>query len=633
MQTRNKLAPTWGGDSYRATRGIAQGCPLSTLLANTILQLVLPPPCPEVTFSMYLDDTVIMSRSREALAGATAHVLEQFKLLGLQVNEKKSTFVGFGHLSEDDVRDFAISELRLPLVRRTTMLGFDLHTENVDGATDGQRKRSEEAQARLARVAKLPGGASYKQKVLNLMVSSLWRWAPLGQKPHASTRDGLRRKVTCTLLGKIPRSQSHEVLYAALWKGHLLDPSWTQTQSTLVLAWKLLHSHPHTRVLMEHEPPPGTLFHDLDLMLASTGMTRDGPKLIGMTSTIDITDYADASALAHAARAWYREHLLAQVEQRRPREFEGLSEGVNYEWLHKFEASIHDPLRLSVFRRYTTGSFLCKERQHRHSKFQIAPLCMVCDGIETISHIVRSCVRHSFAYHREYLDSLSALSAERIAKNGIPLLTEDVRAGGYEKWAFYMGSVLAALQQRDVDNAHIIVQTQPCQSQSQVGHVRRRLRGKQRPPLGPSQTASVRRRLRGKQPRPVAYGSDGTLTAPRARVYNTAVNRVLASVAFDDQGEWHINGHTIVRRGEEAECTLVCTRCHRSKLWRWRHLWANSPCNGERHKRAMTSPGWSDKPAHISADLVTKRLTCLACESTCALKHILRFVTKHAGCV
>eukprot|EP00971_Amphidinium_carterae_P278034 5519246-Amphidinium_carterae.1 len=37
--TRNKLSPVWGGSTYTTVRGIAQGCPLSTILANALLRL------------------------------------------------------------------------------------------------------------------------------------------------------------------------------------------------------------------------------------------------------------------------------------------------------------------------------------------------------------------------------------------------------------------------------------------------------------------------------------------------------------------------------------------------------------------------------------------------------------------
>eukprot|EP00971_Amphidinium_carterae_P145415 2881550-Amphidinium_carterae.1 len=647
-KTRNKLTPVWGGRAYSTVRGCPQGCPLSTLLANALLKILPPEERPEIACSMYLDDTVIMSRSKKDLIAAVNVVLSRLRKMGLEVNASKCTYVGFGRLSEGDRKDLQLEGFSIPLSLRTTMLGFDLHTDEVREASDPQQKRAAIALERLDRVAKVPGNMMYRQTLVNLMVSSLWRWAPLGQTPHAQMNNKLRARVTAVLQGpKVQRSQSFEILYGALLKGHLVDPAWTQLQSTLVLAWKLFHAHSEARVLLFEDSPPGSLLHDLDRMLSTVHMWREGSCIHGQDCSFDFMLMDTAAALAHASREHYRQHLFARLEERRPREFTGLHRGLNREWLHRYHSSLCDPLRTSVFRRFVTGAFLCKERQHRHSKGAVDPHCMVCEEIETVRHITAECRRHCYAYHRTYLGALSEQSADFLARCGLPLVTEDIKNAGYEAYAMFMSSVIAALLQRDIDNAYV-VRRRPEESANWVAPVRRRLRGKQPPPHYMDQLSVIkgssssrlpkgmllRRRLVGKQRRPAAFALqlDPALSAPRA--YNSANNRFLAGICFNEQGIWTINGHAIKKEENEQGCSLVCTLCHRHKLWKWRHLWALSHCSGPRNRitRAKRAASWFCQPPHVKIDYDNQRLHCLVCQGSSAVKHLTRFMTRHTKC-
>eukprot|EP00971_Amphidinium_carterae_P332426 6466583-Amphidinium_carterae.1 len=645
MATRNKLSAVWAGAEYRTIRGCAQGCPLSTLLANVILRLLVPTSTSDVECCMYLDDIMLMSRSRPALIAAASEITATLQHMGLELNASKSVFTGLGCLKATDRADIVIGELTLPMSYRTDLLGFDLHSEAVQDETPAQKKRGGTAFTRLSRIAKLPGGALHKQKLVGLMVASLWQWAPLGQRPHASARASLRRRVTAVLNGpKFPRAQSHEILYGAVLKGHLLDPAWVQMHATVVLAWKMLKADLSAQVLLEVPPPPGSLLHDLDDMLRSLGMWRDGSHIHGRNSDFDFMHFDTAGALAHTAREHFRTHMFANVEARRPKEFAGLHLGINREWLHRFHSSLKDPLQISIFKRFITGSFLCRERQHRHSGGRLNPYCMVCPGleIETVSHITASCVRHSFAYHRSYLDALSPQSAEMLSKHGLPLLTEDVIAAGYDSYACFLRSTMAALLQRDVDNSHIVLPDLPHEDYKPPTEiVRRRLRGKQPPPplklIYPLivRPDVPRRRLRGKQPRPRAYAlRPKDLTQPRVRKASGTA-KFLESIHFQEDGLWRVNGHAIQVEGEGDTATLTCTLCQRRKQWKWRHLWSLSHCAGSKHQRkprAKTCLAWHRRPRHIIIDELTNRLTCIACSATCSQKHLERFVIRHTKC-
>eukprot|EP00971_Amphidinium_carterae_P114531 2269283-Amphidinium_carterae.1 len=638
MATRNKLSSVWAGSEYKTVRGCPQGCPLSTLLANASLKLLVPTSCPEVQCCMYLDDLMLMSRSRDALTKAAREVAEALKMMGLELNATKSIYTGFGDLKHADCTNLDVHNVSVPMTYRTDLLGFDLHSEAVQCETDAQRKRGDTAFTRLSRIAKLPGGALHKQKLVSLMVASLWQWAPLGQKPHATARASLRRRVTAVLNGpKFPRSQSHEIVYGALLKGHLLDPAWIQVHATIVLAWKMLSVDLSSQVLLGVPPTPGSLLHDLDEMLRSYGMTRSGSVIQGTNTSLDFMAFESAGALAHSAREHFRTHMFAALEARRPKEFEGISLGINREWLHRYHASLKDPLRASAFRRFTSGSFLCKERQHRHSKGIINPHCMICPGaeVETMTHITTSCVRHSFAYQRQYLGSLSPESAARLARNGLPILAVDVLAAGYDAFACFMGSIVAVLLQRDIDidNANVMLPDLDPADLAFECEPRRRLRGKQPPPkesaplpkrrrgkisikCAPAvgRCAGVtRRRLTCKQPRPRAYDAQPTLAFDppvndKMKDDDSVLPRPWENFDAED-GLWRIQGHAIKLEGEGAFATLTCTLCQRHKLRKWGHLWSLSACTGGKHQRkqrAKTCVAWHRRPQHIILDEITK---------------------------
>eukprot|EP00971_Amphidinium_carterae_P046529 916660-Amphidinium_carterae.1 len=74
---------------------------------------------------------------------------------------------------------------------------------------------------------------------------------------------------------------------------------------------------------------------------------------------------------------------------------------------------------------------------------------MLCSEVETVTHITTSCVRHCYAYHREYLGLLSPQSSTRLARNGLPIMAGDVIAAGYDAYACFMSSIIATLLQRD----------------------------------------------------------------------------------------------------------------------------------------------------------------------------------------
>eukprot|EP00971_Amphidinium_carterae_P096481 1909299-Amphidinium_carterae.1 len=314
-------------------------------------------------------------------------------MMGLELNPSKCTYTGLGCLQQKDRSDLALPGLSIPMTYRTDLLGFDIHTTAVQDETPAQKKRAEVAFNRLSRISKLPGGAVHKQLLIGLMVASLWQWAPLGQRPHASARASLRRRVTTVLNGHgFPRAQAHELLYGALLKGHLLDPAWIQAHATIILAWKMISADASSQVLLAAPPTEGSLLRDLDDMLASLRMWRDQSTIGGINTEFDFMKFDTAAALAHTAREHFRTHMFAEVEARRPKEFDGLHLGIHREWIHRYHSSLKDPLRISAFKRFLTGSFLCKERQHRHSKGLTNPRCMLCsEEVETMTHITRKC--------------------------------------------------------------------------------------------------------------------------------------------------------------------------------------------------------------------------------------------------
>eukprot|EP00971_Amphidinium_carterae_P118404 2345883-Amphidinium_carterae.1 len=329
-------------------------------------------------------------------------------------------------------------------------------------------------------------------------------------------------------------------------------------------------------------------------------MHRIGSVIRGKAGTLDFLAHEDKGAAAHASRDFHRLHLFASIEERRPREYEGLHVGINLDWLRRCHEALHDPRKLSAFRRLVLGSFMCRERCKRHSsrnKF-VDPRCVVCLETETVPHITSECTRHSFAFHRTYLQSLEPASAARLARNAIPLMAPDIVAAGFESYMLFVQSVLCTLIQRDIDNSVL--------SHPDVGTE--------------SRLDLIKRRIRGKQPRPPAFVEnaleenafeDSAAPVEQARTHNTVTSRFLAGISFDDEGVWHVQGHRVTKEGVGADAVLTCEICKHHKLWKWRHLWAGAPCAGPRSelkvRRARRCVAWHCHPQHINVDMQVER--------------------------
>ena len=172
---------------------------------------------------------------------------------------------------------------------------------------------------------------------------------------------------------------------------------------------------------------------------------------------------------------------FAELERRRPRQFEGAAAALHpFTWSHW--RSITSAQTQELHKRWTAGAFLTRERQYRHARGRghapppWCPHCMEQGQYvkETVAHIVSECEY----YVNTGIDLRAALGETPICvwEAGLVPLSVNVKK---ETWLRFVKWALSSLHKRDIENAAMVGASE----QSKSCLVRRRIVGKQRPPL------------------------------------------------------------------------------------------------------------------------------------------------------
>eukprot|EP00971_Amphidinium_carterae_P353015 6492797-Amphidinium_carterae.1 len=603
---RNKLAPTWASQSYSTLRGCAQGCPISVTVANLILSLV--PSVDEsaskdVQTVMFLDDLSLYAEDKSQLVGNAAKACANIASLGLSIQPAKCVYAALGSNAATET-PLVFDDMTFEACDRTQLLGMDVHSHHIDTPHHSQGVRANVAKQRTERCARVPGSRMHRQNLMALMVASLWRWAPLDPPVSKEYRTTMRRKAWAAVEGcDRPWEEAFEITMGVLLKGHVVDCAWAQSHAAVQMVWQVLHFCSDLGVTFETPVPlPGTMASELDRLIECVGLQRHGLVLSSALCdlTVHLRESLSSAQIGHDFRTLLRGHSFAALAVRRPKEFEHCDRGIHLEWVRKAAKASLTPVQATAFRKFCTGSFLCHEREARHSKSTaISPLCSLCGDLETMSHITYECSKLP-VHHRQYLNKIQDKGArELLIRTGLPLDCPDIVHLGEKEYLHFTHHVSAALVRRNILTADA-------------------------PAIHP-----VKRRLTFKQRRSWAYRVDGCYGGiPKTRKGPNLDQRADMEFALEPDGTWHVNGHRV--RPCDTSCTpkLTCDLCCWTSAWVWKKIYYSKVCDmrPRRDKRCRLKLAGE----HILQEKTV--LTCMGCGGVGTTKHSAHFVKVHRTC-
>ncbi|KAJ9463845.1 RNA-directed DNA polymerase from mobile element jockey [Diplonema papillatum] len=231
MKRRFKL-PLGVGSEFEVTNGILQGCPLSVILINALLSVVLRAVSvrvPEVSSESLADDATLLAPAEAELQQAVDIVARFCALTGMRLNMSKTVAMGIraGSTQQRRRRPYAsavkVGGEAIVTATSAKILGVRTSVESVRAsrANDARLSAHDGLIDRLS-TSKLPFDVRCEVASSNVLSSVL---AGCSYETYTQTRlKGLRTRVVRGAFGSRQPSRSVTAVLSILAKGHRLDP-------------------------------------------------------------------------------------------------------------------------------------------------------------------------------------------------------------------------------------------------------------------------------------------------------------------------------------------------------------------------------------------------------------------------
>ncbi|KAJ9469098.1 Retrovirus-related Pol polyprotein from type-2 retrotransposable element R2DM [Diplonema papillatum] len=231
MKRRFKL-PLGVGSEFEVTSGILQGCPLSVILINALLSIVLravSARVPEVSSESLADDATLFAAAEAELQRAVDIVARFCALTGMRLNMAKTLAMGIhaGSTQQRRRRPYAsavkVDGEAIATATAAKILGVRTSVESVQtGRANDARLSAHDGLIDRLGTSKLPFDVRCEVASSNVLSSVL---TGCSYETYTQTRlKGLRTRIVRGAFGSKHPSRNVTAVLSILAKGHRLDP-------------------------------------------------------------------------------------------------------------------------------------------------------------------------------------------------------------------------------------------------------------------------------------------------------------------------------------------------------------------------------------------------------------------------
>ena len=397
---RRFKTPLGVGESFEVTNGILQGCPISVILINALLCVILG--CVEesvdgIDTSSYADDANIISVTSEADIQRAMDLIGRFcDLTGMKLNIRKTVLLGVRKGCRNDrARDPYVGSVTttdddgdvvtFPTTSRHKLLGYILSTSYApeDHTSCDRISAMLPACSKLAD-AHLPFTARCTLATTAINTNAFYGCSTTYVPPKLL--DDFTGKLTTGVFGRKHRARNRIAVLTCLNKGHLMDPvtliSYSTLRSLFDTCQRLPHLQPRlSRILHKHKSTPQPIGPVGLAMLRTPSdaivWAAGGHDIAAATCASSATPLAAMTPgkRNHELRDMLRTKRWAELSESRPT-YAGVEVGVDTARTNLFRVSCKDNALRNASTLIIAGAF------HRGGRWKPVRLCDARDDPE-----------------------------------------------------------------------------------------------------------------------------------------------------------------------------------------------------------------------------------------------------------
>ena len=351
----------------------------------------------------YADDTYPL-RSEGQYMAPVMQLTDEWLALTLQkVNPKKSLSIQVRQSKEIARKHTVLQGISLPLQAEFRSLGVGIRTSLTRGTGPLLKKRTSKGIHLLSRVRGAQGGFSRRTHIIATLVQAAALWGTPGAEVSRRDLQSLETAVLHSLWGTSRPGRAKEIIFVLLVQGHRVSPHMKTTYDRVCWLLAVARTPGTLQVVVQSciearqaqvRPTTSGPVQRALLELESLGWRQADHWWVwnvpGVPEEIDMT-LINEDKFKHILRDSIRRRALLSLEDRRPRQFQGILGALDREACQVLlsEGTEFDK---ALLRGWLTGALWTAARAHARG-LRATPLCPYCSRQqeEDDEHILWAC--------------------------------------------------------------------------------------------------------------------------------------------------------------------------------------------------------------------------------------------------